>query len=301
MDHALILVLALLANLCFGGPRALYEASGLARFGRIPAKLLRDRERRYAGRPVLLIAYGLFSAFCAGVFLHILLRGPLVVLQPLLIACLLPVRQTLERAWAIKKALSRGDVPAARQALDGTVWKHHILLDAPGAARAGIELLAVGGAMKILPPILWYVVAGLPGLFVCKAVGLMQEILPSGFAPARHANQLLLQLPAASFWLCSRLLALLWLGAQALLFPAGIQKAASDLSAQALRLPAMDYTLYTAARLMTLSLGGPTSAYVNTRWLGDGSPKPTPADVGRACALFALVTLYIVIALVLTF
>lgn len=297
MDHALIIIFALLANLLFGGPRALYEATGIARVGRIPAKLLRDQERQYnqQGRHILLIAYGLMAALAAGIVLHYVFRNNLKFLEVILVASMLPARQTLERALIIKRFLEQGNILAAKQSLDGTVWKHHILLDEHGVARASIELMAVNFSEKILQPIIWYMLLGMPGLLVCKTVAMMREVLPAGFNAERNLNQILLQVPAISSWISSRLASVLWMIASMFLSGAEFQKNLSAFATEVTKIPTLSYTLFTLATILKLSLGGPTSAYVNTQWLGSGTPKPTAAHVTQALILFALVHVFLFI------
>lgn len=299
MDNALIVIFALLINALFGGPRALYEATGLIRIGRIPAKLLRDQERRYhqPGKQILLIAYVLLAALLLGVVLHYLFTSNLKFFEVVLVACMLPVRQTVERVWAMKRALERGNILAAKQALDGTVWKHHILLDEHGVARAAIELMAVNMSERILQPIVWYMLIGMPGLLLCKAILLMEDVLPASFAFRRNVNQLLLNIPSVSGWVCSRIASVLWMSASLFIPGMSINKTMSSFASGVTSMKTLPYTLFTLAALLRLSLGGPTSAYVNIEWVGGGTPKPGTADIARALYLFGLVLLLLFIFL----
>jgi len=291
MDHALIVIFALALNLVFGGPRALFEATGVARIARIPAKLLRDQERNFnqPGRHILLIAYTLIIALVAGIVLHYLFISNLKFLEVMLVASLLPVRQTLERTWTIKRSLEQGNALTAKQALDGTVWKHHILLDEYGVARAAIELMAVNASEKILQPILWYMLIGVPGLLVCKVITLMQDALPAPFAAERTINQILLNIPALSGWVCARLASVLWIAASFIIPGADNQKTIASFAGGVTKIPTLPYLLFTLATVLNVSLGGPTSAYVNTQWIGSGTAKPSATDVTRALYMFALI------------
>ena len=299
MDNALIAVFALLVNAALGGPRSLYEASGLIRIGRIPAKLLRDREAGYVSteRAPLLIAYAICLAIVAGVAASALCKDNLKFLEVVLVAALLPVRSVFDRLLQIKTSLAADDLASARRALEGTVWKHHVLLDAHGVARAGIELMAVTFADKILLPLVWYVVVGLPGLFVCKTITLMREQLPAVFNVEANVNKMLLFIPAVLAWVVSRLASMVWIVATVFISSVDIGTLLGKFAGRITALSALPYLIFSVATVMGLSLAGPTSAYVAHEWLGDGSPKPTPADVGKALTLFGLSLLFLFLLL----
>lgn len=103
----------------------------------------------------------------------------------LVLAALMPARQGWDLAQSIRKHLQAGELAKARMELDGTPWRHHALLDEHGAARAAIELLTVQFSEKIVSPMLWYLLFGLPGLLVCAAITLLHEALAPAAAPSR--------------------------------------------------------------------------------------------------------------------
>jgi adenosylcobinamide-phosphate synthase len=300
MDHALIALLALVLNLVAGGPRSLYEASGLARFGRIPAKLLRDREPHFtqSGEPVLLVAYTLAMAVGLGLLLTFILAGLLQLLEIAIVAACLPLRSTLERVYGLLRGLETAQLPEARRMLEGTVWRHHVLLDAHGLSRAGIELLAMSLNERVLHPLLWYLLLGLPGLFACRACTLLRESLPVSFDVPRHLRQLLFRLPEAGLWLVSRLASLLWI-AGSFLVPPPVAGVLARFTGEAARLNSVAYTLFTPAAVLGLALGGPTSAYHPQGWLGSGSAKATPAQLRRGLYIAVLVLVFMLLLLAL--
>jgi adenosylcobinamide-phosphate synthase len=301
MDHALIALLALLLNLALGGPRALYEASGAARLARIPAKLLRDREPFFTkeNQPILLVGYALAMACAAGLFFHFILRGNIQFLEIIIVACLLPVRPSLERLWFIRKALASGDVQAARKQLEGTVWKHHVLLDEHGVARAAAELVAVTFCERVLHPLIWYLLLGLPGLFVCRSVTLMKEALPSSFNAEGYIHQLTFGMFKLTSWVSSRLCAIIWLMASLFVPPSDVVRAGNQLAATATSAPALAYAIEAVAAVLGAALGGPTSAYASQQWLGSGSAKLAPAQLYRLLIMsgFALVVMLLLLGL----
>lgn len=298
MDRAIIIVSALLLNALLAGPRPLYIALGLAEWGRWPAKAVRDLERRLnrdhrseserETRGMLLVAAFAAGALLLGWFFSWLFQHSL--LEILLVMLALPVRPAWDVASAIRKRLKAGDVMGAKQALEGTSWRHYAVLDEYGVARAGIETLAVSFSEKILAPALWYLLFGLPGLFLSKAVYLLRETLPPDLAisKATQAAHVLLH------YIPSRLAAILWLAASLFLPSSQPREAASHISAKFLAAPPLAFSLLAAASVLKLSLGGPVSIYTK-EWQGTGSPRPAAADLRRALLLFALLHLLLFI------
>lgn len=301
MDHALIALLALLLNLALGGPRALYEASGIVRLSRIPAKLLRDREPFFTkeNQPILLVGYTLAMACATGLFFHFILRGNIQFVEIIIVACLLPIRPALERVWFIRTALMAGDVTGARKQLEGTVWKHHVLLDEHGVARAGAELAAAVFHERLLHPLIWYLALGLPGLLVCRSVTLMKEALPSSFNAEGYIHQLTFGVFKLTSWVSSRLMAIIWLIASLFVPPSDALKTSNQLASSATTAAPLAYAIEAVAVVLGAALGGPTSAYVNQIWLGSGSAKLAPAQLYRLLIMsgFALVVMLLLLGL----
>ncbi len=301
MDHALIALLALLLNLIAGGPRALYEASGAVRLSRIPAKLLRDREPFFTkeNQPILLVGYALAIACAAGLFFQFILRGNIQFLEIIIVACLLPVRPALERLWFIRKALASGDVAGARKQLEGTVWKHHVLLDEHGTARAAAELVAAALHERVLHPLLWYLALGLPGLFVCRTVTLLKESLPASFHAESYVHQITLGVFKLTAWVASRLMAIIWLIASLFVPPSDVLRTSNQLAASATTAAPTAYAIEAVAIVLKAALGGPTSAYVSQQWLGSDSAKLAPAQLYRLqlISAFALLVMLLLLGL----
>lgn len=307
MESRILLALcALLLNAALGGPRAFYAALGARRPLRFAAAWVRDverrlnREHRSAGeremRGALLAGTVLALALIFGWACGWAFRSNLRFVELLLLTLALPVRPAWDLASSIGKSLQAGNVTAARAALEDTPWKHHALLDEPGLARAGIETLAVGFSEKIVAPLLYYALFGLPGLFMAKAITFLHEQLPSSAAKAEF-GQAAGWLHTALHWLPARLAALLWMVA-ALFLPSGRWKKSSAQIAAALAVETpRALALLSAGAALSLSLGGPGSAYSGGRWHGAGSVKASPADLRRALYLFALLHLLLSVPL----
>lgn len=86
-------------------------------------------------------------------------------------------RSLHEHVVAVMRPLQTGDLDAARKAVGMIVGRDVESLDAGGIAAAAIESLAESFNDGVAAPIFWFVVAGLPGLFVYKAVNTADSLI----------------------------------------------------------------------------------------------------------------------------
>jgi adenosylcobinamide-phosphate synthase len=298
MDHTVIVLCALLLNALLAGPREWYAALKLTRITTLPARAIRHIERKLNRdhrlpedlrlRGVVVVMAALIVAALIGAMLGWIFQHNLRFIELLLVAVLLPVRPTWDRVAALRKALLMGNTPAAKQELSGTAWRHYALLDEYGVARAGIEFLAVEFSEKIVCPVLGYLLLGLPGLFICKILTLLQDALI-------HAPQFGRAAQKAQLWLNiipSRISALLWMIA-ACFFP----MADPANIARRIGKPLVDDTpralcVQMASAVSGVALGGPGSPYLSAWTLGS-SPRALPVDIKRAQNAYQLATLFL--------
>ncbi len=305
-DHLLVAILALLLNAVLGGPRSWFLAAGLSSFSQFPAHVLRTLERKLnrehrsekerETRGILLVAMVVINALVLGYVLAWLCSGNLGFVELLIVAACLPVRACVDISLSIHKHLLAGDVAKARQALEGTPWKHHVLLDEFGLARAAIELTAVHWACKIVAPLFWYALLGLPGLFLSKLVYLLQEVISpanqsaTAFAKATVGlNHFLHVVPV-------RLAAYVCLIAS-LFLPSGKWREASARMAGGWGASLHQVALLGFAAVLGVSLGGPASAYLSGQWVEAGTVRTTAHDVRRSLVLFGLSCLLLLVFL----
>lgn len=78
---------------------------------------------------------------------------------------------------AVAGPLSSGDMDAARRAVGRIVGRDVQRLDESGVAAAAIESLAESFCDGVVAPLFWFVVGGLPGLFVYKAVNTADSLI----------------------------------------------------------------------------------------------------------------------------
>jgi adenosylcobinamide-phosphate synthase len=205
-------------------------------------------------------------------------------------------RRPIDGARRVAAALDAGDEAAARTALAPLVRFDVAPLDRYGIARGAAESCAARLTEGLVGAAFWYLLLGLPGLLVYRAVNAMAGAigLPSprqaafGFAarrlddtltliPALIAGPLFvlaaLFVPPSSPWQALRV----WL-ADLAARPAAAAGRAEGALAGALR----------------LALGGPRhydGVSVPGSWIGDGRARATSADVRRASLLATVAAL----------
>lgn len=86
-------------------------------------------------------------------------------------------RSLYDHVRAVGKPLRAGDLQSARTAVGMIVGRDTARLDESGVAAAAIESLAESFCDGVVAPIFWFVVAGLPGLFVYKAVNTADSLI----------------------------------------------------------------------------------------------------------------------------
>ena len=304
MDRALIALCALLANALLGGPRQVYAALGAGKIAQFPLKLLRDVERKLnreqrsleerETRGFILVLVVAGGSFMAGWFIGVIFDDLSNFVSMAILACLIPARQTWDMLSGVRKALTAGDLPAARNWLEGTLWRHHAVLDGQGVARAALETTAMQFSEKMVAVIFWYLLLGLPGAFLVASITMMRNrMAPSpdlekGFGHATWLFYAFLQ------YVPARIAALLWALVSLFLPSRNWQEMSQAFFTGATSLRARPLSLYMASRVLGVSLGGPGSMYDAIPTTG---PAPTPAALQRAAYLFALLCLLLLVLL----
>ncbi len=291
----------MLVELCFGYPDALVKAIGhpVTWIGRLvdalDTWLNRDAgskgERRTGGIVAVLILIVIVGTV-ALVIQHELLRLPLGIIAAGFIASSLVAQRSLNGHVAdVAIALEKDGTAAGRIAVSRIVGRDTAQLDAAGVARAAIESLAENFSDAVVAPIIWMVIAGLPGAALYKAINTADSMIGHrtprheafGWAAARLDD--LVNLPA------SRFSALVLVAAAALIKDADAAGAwrAVRRDAARHRSPNAGYPEAAMAGALGLSLAGPRSysgALINDAVMGDGRRDANAADIRRALALF---------------
>jgi adenosylcobinamide-phosphate synthase len=301
---AFIASLSLLLNVLFGGPRSLHAKLRLTPLLKSPERLVSLMERKLNRERLLpaerhlrgqvLMAAALFLALLLGMVLERLVQGSL--LQAVVVACALSLRGSFDRAFAIHTALIKGNPTKARELLSGSLWRNYSVLDEHGMARAAIENLAVDFCDKVVAPLCWFFVFGLPGVFIAKTTSLLSDRLrPYSDHFGRCAQQVervVLQ--------PGRIGAALLIAAGCFLPFTKPLPAAMLAIASPLRAPSRLLALTVMGATLNLSLGGPMSPYgYQAIWFGGQVARSHPRDITRALMLTATATLLLLLLLFL--
>ena len=298
MDHALIALLALAANLLLGGPRALYLRLGFARLVQWPGQLARHLERKLnrkhrslaerRARGMVLLVVGLVVPALLGLVIGALPAGIGEWVTLALLVCLLPARPLWDRLSQLRRALQQGQLAQAHSVFEGTTVRHHAVLDAHSLARAGVEMMAVGACEKILLPLMAYLLGGLPLLLSCASLCALHAALRRPGSAGDMFTAPLSGLYHGVLWVPVRVGGLLWVGAAAL-SPLGQWREAFSEYKQALGRPRGHEApaLCAVAGALSISLGGPGSVYGQGGWCGRGPVRIGAAELARAQRLFA--------------
>jgi adenosylcobinamide-phosphate synthase len=305
-DPLLLLLAGMAIDALFGDMRAIFAwvphpivLAGRA-IGFFERKLNRpqrsERRRRERGIVTVLVLVG--AAAGLGWAVHALCRGSLVgaLVEALAIAILLAQRGLFEHVEAVAAALEQGGLAAGRQAVAHIVGRDPARLDRHGVARAAVESLAENFSDAVVAPALWYLVAGLPGLFAYKMTNTLDSMIGHrseryrafGWAAARF-DDLLNSVPAPAS-------GLLLVGAAVF---AGDGRAGRALAvmlrdSRKHHSPNAGWPEAAMAGALGLALAGPrhyAEGAVNDPWLGDGTARAEPADIRRALRLYLLACL----------
>jgi adenosylcobinamide-phosphate synthase len=311
-DRLVILILALALDAIIGDPPGLFAivphpvaliGKAIALFDRrLNRETRTERARRVRG--VITLIFLVLGAGLAG--LAFTLIAALIpqgwILELILVAILVAQRSLFDHVMAVRRALERGGVEAGRVAVSRIVGRDPQSLDTFAVARAGIESLAENFSDAVVAPVLFYALAGLPGLFIYKTVNTLDSMighrsaryLAFGWASARF-DDLLNLVPA-------RLSGLI-IAFAGLFLPGGKPFQAIKLmwrDAGKHRSPNAGWPEAAMAGALGLALAGPRrygELIVDDPWLGDGRAQAMPADMRRALMVFVVACLIEVLAL----
>jgi adenosylcobinamide-phosphate synthase len=177
-DRAGQLLIVLLIEAAVGYPDAIYRRvrHPVVWIGRLIAMLEQGwnagsrRMQRFAGCMLLLVLVSVAGA--AGWSIERLAHDtwPGVVFMLLVASTGFAQRSLRDHVVAVLRPLQTGDLAAARVAVARIVGRDTQSLDAEGISTAAIESLAESFCDGVIAPAFWFLVAGLPGLFICKAI-----------------------------------------------------------------------------------------------------------------------------------
>src|SRR5499427_5547201 len=247
--------------------------------------------RRTLGAVVVVLLVGI-----VGVVAFIIERGLLILPFGLLGAgilgsTLIAQRSLHQHVAGVADALDNAGVASGREAVSHIVSRDTKTLDEAGVVRAAIESLAENFSDGVVAPVLWMIIAGLPGAAIYKAVNTADSMIGHrtarfqafGWAAARFDD--LLNLPA------SRLSALLIIAAAAATKGTSASAAwrAVRRDAHHHRSPNAGYPEAAIAGALDLALAGPRiydGTRVDDAFMGNGRYEAKTNDIRAALGLY---------------
>jgi len=191
----LVLLAALLIDAIVGefGPLFRVVPHPVAMIGAVTGWLDRrlNRDRRAAGTrafrgAIVVIALAAAMAAFGWVLADISRKIPYGwVIELLLVVLLVAQRSLFDHVRAVARALEQEGLAGGRKAVAQIVGRDPEQLDEHGVARAAIESLAESFSDAVVAPAFWYLLLGLPGLFVYKTINTMDSMI--GYRTEQHA------------------------------------------------------------------------------------------------------------------
>ena len=189
LPHPLALLLAVAIDFAIGDP--VYRLHPVRIIGsvlsRIEHMLRRAGADGYVGGIVLFVALAAISA--AGVIGAVFAAATVNrllgwLMHTFFVYTFLALGDLRRHVWRVEQALLAEDLNAARQRIGALVGRDVDRMDAAGCRRAAIESLSENLTDGFTSPLLWYGVAGLPGLVVFKVVSTMDSMV--GYKTAKY-------------------------------------------------------------------------------------------------------------------
>ncbi|WP_088348370.1 MULTISPECIES: adenosylcobinamide-phosphate synthase CbiB [Rhodomicrobium] len=310
---AFILAAALALDAAAGDPDWLWRRAPhpVVIFGRLigwlDRSLNRGSARRLGGVVALIVLIA--AAGAAGWALHSAFAlHPLGLAGEILaVAVLLAQRSLYDHVARVRRAFGGGGLAAARVAVSLIVGRDPNALDEAGVCRAAIETTAENFSDGVVAPALWYLVAGLPGIAIYKAVNTADSMI--GHRTPRHAafGWASARADDAMNLLPARLSGGLMVVAAA--FAGGDARGAWRAmwrDAGGHRSPNAGWPEAAMAGALGLALAGPrvyASGRIEDAWMNEGGRvEARPEDIARALRVFVVacgVLLVVVLAIAL--
>lgn len=303
-DRLLLLMLALYVSVLCGGPLALHRFLLLDK----PAALLRgllaaagrklnrtqrsDTTRRLRG--FLLVAVALVVGLGVGV-----LTGKIaettrwsVVFEVVLVAYLLPMRASFDLIRELRRLLHEKSNEGASQLAASLGGRDEAPRDRHSMIRAGIEYLALQFSTRIVAPVFWYIMLGLPALIFVVALAVMDQLFGSRAKAYAAFGSTAARLDALAQLIPARISVLLL--ALAAVFspgcnPARALKGAATGGTKTVS-PNRGVILGAVAGTLGITLAGPRTSLgwaIRDEWIDFGPARVLPVHLARMLHLYA--------------
>jgi adenosylcobinamide-phosphate synthase len=284
MDTPLLLILALLLDAALGEPKWLWvrlphPAVLMGRaVGALDARLNTGPHRKWRG--VAAVAVLVLGGGAVGAVLN--LFGPVIV--TIAAATLLAQRSLVQHVSAVADGL-RMSQEQGRRNVAMIVSRDTRDMDTSATARAAIESAAENLSDGVIAPAFWFLIGGLPGLVIYKAVNTADSMIGYRTEKYRAFGWAAARLDDVLNWIPARLTALLIAALSGGLH----QWSAITADARRHRSPNAGWPEAAMARALNIALAGPRSydgAIQPLAWVNAGGRVPLkPADIDAACTI----------------
>ncbi|WP_169570207.1 adenosylcobinamide-phosphate synthase CbiB [Sneathiella limimaris] len=224
----------------------------------------------------------------------------LAILGSSLIAC-----KGLYQAVANVEAGLSTSLQEGRKAVSHIVGRDPDSLDEAGVARASIESLAENFLDGTVSPLFWFLIAGLPGLLVYKAVNTLDSMIGHRNDRFEYFGKFAARLDDVMNYIPARLTGLLIAGSSLFLRNADFRAAFQVLFKDARLHKSVNAGWQEAAMAgaLGISLAGPRQyggRLTEDHWMNSAGRKDvTPLDIRRALTLYQVTTAYLFVLLVI--
>jgi len=212
-----------------------------------------------------------------------------------LLTALLAGRGLYDSVRAVALGLDQS-LEQGREAVSHIVGRAPKHLDAHGVCRAAIESCAENFADGLIAPVFWYVLFGLPGLMVYKAVNTMDSMIGHMTPKYRAFGMTAARLDDVLNLIPARLAGLFLVLAAAFTPGANPLKAAKIMLRDAGKHRSMNagWPEAAAAGALGIALAGPrrySETIIDDPWLGDGTARASSTDIRRMLYLYVAAAL----------
>lgn len=324
--HLFVLLLAIVFDRLIGDPDIIWRRvpHPVVLFGKAISYLDKElnrkewsnKERFYAGWGATLLLL-LIAAGC-GLFIHIICLkfGILGVLIEAIIASVFLAQKSLNRhVNAVFDAFCNGGLTEARKAVSLIVGRDPEMLNKNDVSAAAIESLAENASDGVVAPVFWFLLLGLPGIFIYKMLNTADSMIGHLNEQYRDFGYAAAKLDDAANYIPARLTAFFVLAA---VWMKRGKKAAEECwiiiqqNARNHRSPNAGWPESAFAGALNLRLAGPR--FYNGKeekepYLNANGQCPVQLDIPRALIFYnatmnimtAIVAVFLVVAFLLSF
>ena len=214
-------------------------------------------------------------------------------IESILVMILLAQRELYDRVRNVGVALRDGSLEDARDAVSHIVGRDPRQLDSHGVARAAIESLAENFGDGVAAPVFWYILFGLPGLCIYKAVNTMDSMIGYKTDHYRAFGMVAARLDDVLNLIPARLSGLYIVLASIFVPTAKPGKAMFTMLRDSHKHRSMNagWPEGAMAGALDLALAGPrryAQVVVKDDWIGSGTAKATSNDIRRALYVYVV-------------